>query len=177
MINVLELTKRQTLIASAITVAVGLAVIVGLGVFVAAQSNEAKQAFGSQPVSQTRKQDAKEVKTNEDGSKTETVSENETVITYTPTQPSKQAPATTKQAEPLQPTPQHDPVTAQPAQPQPCDYEGCRPPIDVSTLNERVCYIGIAVQDIELRTACGKGLGIWATMNEAIAWLNINGWQ
>lgn len=50
MINLLELTKRQTLIASAVTVAIGLAMIVGLGVFVAAQSNKARQAFGSQPV-------------------------------------------------------------------------------------------------------------------------------
>lgn len=85
---------------------------------------------------------------------------------------------TAPQAAPAQPTAPAAPTAPeQKTQPQPCDYDGCRPAIDIATLNDRICYRAIASQDIELRTACGKGLGIWATMNEAIHWLNTNGWE
>lgn len=117
MINLLEMTKRQTLVLSAITIALGLAVIVGLGVFVAAQSNAAKQSFGSKPMSingtpvkSVTEQPVVETQRGEDGS-VKQIGGTQTVTTYEP-QTSQAKPAAPQQTtkQPLQSAPKQNPV-------------------------------------------------------------------
>ena len=118
MINLLELTKRQTLVVSAVATGLGIAFVLALGVFVAAQSNQAKQAFGAQPansfsqVESVSEQPVKETQTNEDGTKTATGG-SQTVTTYTTPQPATTQPAPKKQnTAPTQQTPAQNPVGA-----------------------------------------------------------------
>lgn len=117
MINLLELTKRQTLALSAVATGLGIALVLTLGVFVAAQSNTAKQAFGAQPansfdkVESVTEQPVKETQRAEDGTTTETGGK-QTVTTYTP-QGHQTQPAQPKQVnkQPMQQTPATDPVS------------------------------------------------------------------
>lgn len=183
MINLLELTPRQVYITAGAAVAIGIAAIVTAAVMATSAAPSMKQT--SDVVKPTTSQVAKPDVTPKPASEAQ-----DAPVVNKPTSTPKAQPARPTQpqqsqgatpATPAQPNGPGTPATpaqpAQPTQPQPCDYPGCRPPIDISTLTPRICYIGIASQDIELRTACGKGLGIWATMNEAIAWLNKHGWQ
>lgn len=118
MINLLQLTKRQTLILSAVTVTIGLALIVAMGVFVAAQSNSAQQAFGTlpkpttPPITSVKDQRVKETETTASGD-TKTTDDTQTVTTYEvpQTQPNKPAPTKTQDApKPRQETPEANPV-------------------------------------------------------------------
>jgi type IV secretory pathway VirB10-like protein len=169
MINLLELTRRQVFILSGATVAVGIALMVWFGMAMASTNTDLSKAYEPAQAERVVVDEPEIVKP----------AQNEMAQETTQASPSKpQAPKTATNPKPQQSAPQATPAQpTQPAQPDPCNYEGCRPPVDVTTLNERICYLAIASQDIELRTACGKGLGIWATMNQAIAWLNLNGWQ
>jgi hypothetical protein len=118
MINLLELTRKQTLKLSAATVALGIAFVIVTGVFVAAQIGHPSTAFGSQPYSDEvteTEQPVVEVQHNEDGTETETGG-TQTVIT----QPgnaqaapaSLAAPSVAKpgNSKPLQPAPATNPV-------------------------------------------------------------------
>ena len=116
MINLLELTKRQTLILSGATIALGIVFVLGLGVFVAAQSNQAKQAFGAQPansfnqVENVSDQPVKETQRGEDGTVKETGG-TQTVTNYAPqATPSKAQTAQPANTQPMQPAPAQNPI-------------------------------------------------------------------
>ena len=118
MIKLLELTKRQTLVLSAVATGLGIAMVLALGVFVAAQSNTAKQAFGAQPVSSFDKpasvteQPVVETQRDEDGTVTPTGG-TQTVTKYDAPQAATTQPAPkTQNSKPLQPTPATDPLGA-----------------------------------------------------------------
>lgn len=115
MIKLLELTKRQTLTLSAITVALGIAFVIGLGVFVAAQGQITQQAFGAQPSSSqaqtVSEQPVTDVERTSDG-RTVEHSGTQTVTTYGAPQAATTQPAPKQQnSEPLQPTPTTDPIS------------------------------------------------------------------
>ncbi len=118
MINLLELTKRQTLVISAVATGLGIALLLAMGVFVAAQSNTTKQAFGAQPANSfdqpvsVREQPVKETQRNEDGTASETGG-TQTVTTYAP-KASQAQPEQPKQVnkQPMQPTPATDPLSS-----------------------------------------------------------------
>lgn len=118
MINLLELTKRQTLAISAVATGLGIALLLAMGVFVAAQSNTTKQAFGAQPANSfdqpvsVREQPVKETQRNEDGTVKETGG-TQTVTTYTPqAAPSKAQAPQPANTQPMQPAPASDPLGA-----------------------------------------------------------------
>lgn len=118
MINLLELTKRQTLVVSAVATGLGIAFVLALGVFVAAQSNQAKQAFGAQPansfdqVKSVSEQPVTDTETTSDGD-TVKHSGTQTVTTYSAPQTATTQP-TPKQVnkQPMQPTPATDPLSS-----------------------------------------------------------------
>lgn len=88
MIKILELTKKQTLILSAVTIALGIAFVISIGVFTFSQGNIDKPSFGSQPVSAASEKPKVEIPQ---------VSSDAPVTSDTPTtiaQPTQVAPAT-----------------------------------------------------------------------------------
>lgn len=114
MINLLELTKRQTLTLSAVATGLGIAFVLALGIFITSESGQTKQAFGAQPASNrvenVSDQPVVETSNNEDGSKTETGG-SQTVTTYTAPQDATATPAPAKASnKPAQPTPATNPV-------------------------------------------------------------------
>lgn len=117
MINLLELTKRQTLVLSAVATGLGIALVLAMGIFVAAQSNTTKQAFGAQPANSfdqpvsVTEQPVKETQRTSDGKTVET-NGTQTVTTYAPKTPQAQ-PEQPKQVnkQPMQPTPATDPLS------------------------------------------------------------------
>lgn len=112
MINPLELTRKQVLILSAITVALGVGAIIALGLYVSAQGSTAKTSFGSQPydtASAVIAEPVKETETKPDGTVVETGG-TQTVVTGKPQTATTQPQAAPSQ--PLQQTPAQDPAGA-----------------------------------------------------------------
>lgn len=115
MINLLEMTKKQTLIMSAAAVALGFAFIASMGVLTFSQASMVKPAFGSQPVSAQPtavEQPVVEVQRNEDGSETYTGGTQTVISKPSPTQAAPNTPDAPKPAntKPLQPTPTQNPL-------------------------------------------------------------------
>ncbi len=113
MINLLELTKRQTLVLSAVATGLGIALVLAMGIFVAANSDQTKQAFGAQPVTKqvesVSEQPVNETSSDEDGNKTETGG-TQTVTTYSAPEHRSATPPTQTNVTPTQTAPAQNPV-------------------------------------------------------------------
>lgn len=114
MINLLELTKRQTLVLSAVAVAAGLAVVIGMVGVMAAQGDVSGQAFGTQPyqaATADKQADVAPQIVAPDDAAAPTAAQPTEKAQVTPA-PAKTQPAPQEQAQakPMQPTPATNPV-------------------------------------------------------------------